>query len=92
MGEGFNRAEHCKRIASKGGKATVAKHGAEHMSAIGVKGFRSLAAKFRSVKEAKDWLARIGTYNYVKSTGLPDTGKFSHERPLAPWESGYTEF
>lgn len=36
---GFNRAAHCKRIAAAGGRSTVARHGAAHMSAIGKAGF-----------------------------------------------------
>jgi general stress protein YciG len=35
------RREHLRTIASKGGKSTVARHGREHMSRIGKKGFRA---------------------------------------------------
>ena len=39
----FNRANHCRQIASKGGKATVEKYGRGYMRVIGKRGFQSLA-------------------------------------------------
>lgn len=82
----FDRAEHCRRIASKGGRTTVARHGSSHMSAIGVKGFRATAKHFRSTRQYKIWLASMGAFAYWRSTTLPDTGKFSAEPPPAPWD------
>lgn len=92
MAKSFDRKAHCRRIAALGGKAVVAKHGQSHMSAIGVKGFRATSSKFRSVAEYKDYLRRLGIWSYVTSTGLPDTGKFDHSKPTAPWESNHVEF
>lgn len=88
----FDRAEHCRKIASMGGKATAAKYGPAHMSAIGVKGFRATAAKFRSVRDYKLWLGSMGAAVYWEMSDLPDTGKFPVNRPLAPWQDGYVEF
>lgn len=58
----FNRAQHCRRIASLGGQALVRIHGTEHMSQIGAKGFKKalelgwgleLAAKLSASYSAK---------------------------------------
>ena len=88
----FNRAEHCKRIASKGGRTTVARHGSSHMSAIGVKGFQATAKHFRSVTEYKLWLGSMGGFAYWRASGLPNTGKFPSEPPPAPWDPNHIEF
>lgn len=89
----FNRAEHCRRIAGRGGRATVTRHGREHMSAIGVKGFRATAARFRSPREYKVWLGCLGAHTYARHVGLPGwQGKFGHRPPPAPWDPEYTEF
>jgi hypothetical protein len=82
----FDRKAHCRRIASKGGRTTVARHGSSHMSAIGVKGFQATAKHFRSTRQYKNWLASMGAFAYWRSVGLPDTGKFSAELPAAPWD------
>lgn len=94
----FNRAEHCRRIASKGGRAVVAKHGREHMSRIGRKGFEATAKYFGSESRYKNWLAIKASHNYWKSTGLPPKYDFNGipvfpmEPPLAPWDERYTPF
>ena len=90
--EPFDRAAHCRRIASKGGRATVDRHGSSHMSNIGVKGFLKTASHFRTVRDYKHWLASTGAAVYAQSTDLPDTGKFPQQRPPAPWEPDYVEF
>ncbi len=88
----FDRAEHCRRIAVAGGRATYRKHGSSHYSAIGSKGWQAFAARFRSPAEARHYLASMGAHVYWKATGYPDTGKFPAAPPVAPWEEGYTEF
>ena len=88
----FNRAEHCRKIGSKGGRTTVARHGSSHMSAIGVKGFNKTARHFRSTTDYKLWLGSMGAAVYAQSTDLPDTGKFPQQRPPAPWDPDYVEF
>lgn len=77
----FDRAAHCRRIASRGGRATVAKHGSSHMRKY-----------FRSASDYKLWLGSMGAAVYAQNSGLPDTGKYPHERPPAPWDDGFTEF
>ena len=95
----FNRVDHCRSIAGKGGRALVAKHGRQHMSHIGRKGFEATARKyFRSEQDYKNWLAIKSAFNYWNSTGLPPKYDingipvFPTEPPPAPWEKGYTEF
>lgn len=69
----FDRAEHCRRIASKGGRATVKKYGAEHMRKIGRKGFESTTERYfnGSAEAHKGWLAWMGLYVYWRDTGIP---------------------
>jgi hypothetical protein len=38
----FDRAAHCRAIGSKGGRATVDKHGVVWMSVIGKRGFKAM--------------------------------------------------
>ena len=54
----FDRAEHCRRVGAHGGGATVARHGAAQMTAIGRAGARTtsrhhVVAFFRGVVTAK---------------------------------------
>ena len=56
----FDRAAHCRRIGAHGGAATVARHGAQHMSIIGRAGARTTierhgVAFFRGIVTAKGW-------------------------------------
>lgn len=83
----FDRKAHCRRVGSLGGRATVAKYGSSHMSAIGVRGFRAFSARFSSVRAAKRWLSETGSYVYWQQTRLPDTGKFLARLPVAPWDN-----
>lgn len=90
--EPFDRADHCRRIASKGGRTTVARHGSSHMSAIGVKGFLATAKHFQSMAHYKMWLADTGAHEGWRQTQLPATGKFASEKPTGPWDPDYVEF
>jgi general stress protein YciG len=69
----FDRAAHCRRIASKGGRATVQKHGRDHMAKIGRKGFRATTQKWFGGDEEKhkQWLATVGFWVYWLHSGLP---------------------
>ena len=42
----FDRAAHCRRIASKGGLAVVKKYGKTYMQNLGKKGFQSTCQKY----------------------------------------------
>ena len=68
----FDRAAHCRRIASSGGKATVEKHGRKHMSEIGKRGFETTTKRyFGGDKEAhKQYLIEELGHAYWKATGL----------------------
>jgi hypothetical protein len=88
----FDRAAHCRAIGSKGGRATVNKHGSSHMAAIGVKGFQATAKHFRSTQEYKTWLGVMGGRVYALSVGLPNSEEKFGPVPPAPWDADYTEF
>jgi len=49
---------HLRNIASKGGQATVAKHGARHMSEIGKRGFDALAQRLGDYGAAVSYLQK----------------------------------
>jgi hypothetical protein len=56
----FDRAGHCRKIASYGGVATVRTHGVAHMRAIGTAGARATIARhgfdyWRGIVAAKRW-------------------------------------
>jgi hypothetical protein len=58
----FDRAAHCRRIASYGGVATVTTHGAHHMRVIGQVGARVTIERhgydyWRGLMDAKGWQA-----------------------------------
>ena len=58
----FDRAAHCRRIASYGGVATVTTHGTHHMRAIGQTGARVTIERhgyafWRGLMDAKGWQA-----------------------------------
>lgn len=42
----FDRAAHCRKIGSLGGKATAEKHGSQHMREIGQEGGYALLEKY----------------------------------------------
>ncbi|MCA9936815.1 MAG: hypothetical protein KC415_22925 [Anaerolineales bacterium] len=92
-------SEFYRRIGSKGGRTTVAKHGREHMQRIGRKGFESTTQRyFRSEAEHKHWLTVAGAHQYWRSTGLPmkcdRDGRpvWPAEMPPHPAHDDYTEF
>jgi general stress protein YciG len=68
----FDRAAHCKQIAAQGGKTTVQRHGREHMSAIGRKGWLVSTARYflGSERLHKQYLARLGAHVYWTQSGL----------------------
>lgn len=69
----FDRAAHCRKIASQGGRALVAKHGRSHMSAIGKRGYMVTTCRYFLGKEKlhKKWLITAGLAAYWAATGLP---------------------
>lgn len=93
------KRNYYRQLGSKGGRATVERHGRAHMQTIGKKGFEQTGKKyFRSMQEYKLWLASLGSFVYWRDTGLPPkydrTGNpiFPTNKPLAPWDDDYTEF
>lgn len=59
MKSSFDRATHCRKIASSGGKATVAKYGSTHMSKIGKRGATVLWERYRLVPVAVSQFALV---------------------------------
>lgn len=95
----FNRAEHCRRIAAKGGKAVVDKYGPEYMSQIGKRGFeRTTKLYFQSRAHHIGWLQEMGAWAYWRSTGIRMKYDFNgvpvwpEEKPLHPSLPGYVDF
>jgi hypothetical protein len=66
------RAQHCRRIASRGGRALVAKYGRDHMSRIGRRGFDVTTERHfgGDEDEHKRWLRAVGAFVYWSSTGI----------------------
>lgn len=59
----FDRAAHCRRIASLGGAATLTKHGRHHFRAIGAAGARVTIdrhglAYWRGLRNVQRWTPR----------------------------------
>lgn len=69
----FDRAAHCRKIASKGGRALVAKHGRAHMSTIGKRGYMVTTCRYflGSDQLHNRWLTTAGLAAYWLATGLP---------------------
>ncbi len=91
--------EFYRRIGSLGGRATVQRHGSEHMRQIGQRGFQSTTDKyFRNERHHKQWLAEMGAYTYWQQTNLPmrygRNGEpiFPPIRPTHPAHPDHTEF
>lgn len=91
--------EFYRRIGSLGGRATVQRHGSEHMRQIGKRGFEVTTARhFRSEQHHKRWLAEMGAYTYWRQTNLPmrygRNGEpiFPTTRPSHPAHPDHTEF
>jgi general stress protein YciG len=68
----FDRAEHCRRIAAKGGKTTAARHGRGYMREIGRKGWLVTTARYflGSERLHAAWLAAMGAHVYWRESGL----------------------
>lgn len=82
--------DNAKEFGRKGGRATVERHGGEHMRHIGKKGHISTTEKhFEGNEEAHGaYLAQLGRWVYWKHTGLrmklgPD-GKPIWRKPRHP--------
>lgn len=89
--------EFYRRIGSKGGKQTFARHGHEHMSRIGRKGFDATTEKyFRNEREHKLFLAEMGAYTKRKSADLKYARDgvpiFPDQKPTHPAHRDFTEF
>lgn len=65
--------DYYRRIGSKGGRTTAARHGRGHMQAIGRRGFETTTARYFHGSRAahSSWLARAGLHQYWRQTGLP---------------------
>lgn len=62
-----------KEMGSKGGKATVERHGRSHMQEIARRGFQAVTEKYFSGSEGlhKSYLVEMGLYQYWLQSGLP---------------------
>ena len=95
----FDRAAHCRRIATLGGRATVARYGHEHMRKIGRLGFEATTRRhFRNEIHHKLWLVEMGYHVYWRNTGLPMKYTASgysiwpEQKPVHPAHEGYVPF
>ncbi len=95
----FDRAAHCRRIASRGGRALVEKYGVEHMRRIGRQGFETTTQRyFQGEHHHIAWLTQTGLHNYWKSTQLPMKHTveghpvWPEEPPTHPAQPGYVPF
>lgn len=68
----FDRAAHCRRIASKGGRATYERHGGRHMQRIGRRGWEVTTARYFAADPLLHitWLTTAGAFAYFSHTGL----------------------
>lgn len=81
----FDRAAHCRAIASKGGKTTVNRYGRAHMQAIGRRGWEATTRRYfaGNGRLHVTWLVTAGLYNYFSQTNL----QMKHDvngRPIWP--------
>jgi hypothetical protein len=94
----FDRAAHCRSIASRGGLATVAKYGRSHMSKIGRHGFDVTTERyFQGEAHHKAWLRDHCGYLYWEQTGLAMKHTLSGEtvwptKPVHPSRPDYVPF
>lgn len=65
--------EFYRRIGSKGGRATVARHGRAHMSEIGRRGYMVTTCRYFLGNDQlhNRYLARMGAHVYWRDSGLP---------------------
>ena len=74
------RREHCRRIASKGGKVTASKPG--HMSAIGKKGFEAFADRYCSDRGAAvAWIQSKGGMKHKNGYTPPKRERITYGEP-----------
>lgn len=68
----FDRAAHCRRIASAGGRQTVSRHGRGHMARIGARGWRATTDRYFAGLDQlhRQWLATVGAYQTWRASGL----------------------
>jgi len=65
-------SENAAQHGRKGGKVTAERHGREHLSEIGRRGFHAHAEKwFGSIEAYKQHLAERCAYNYWRQTDRP---------------------
>ena len=64
--------ENAREMGSKGGRATVRKHGKQHMSQIGKAGKNRVVELYFDGDEAAfiNWFTELGLYNYWSSTNI----------------------
>jgi len=74
--------EHLRAIASTGGRTTVERHGAEHMSTIGRRGFEAIAARYGEINAIR-WLGKKGTRTFTKR---PKSQWTSDKRAITAWD------
>lgn len=70
----FDQVEHCRRIASAGGRATVERHGRAHMGRIGRKGWEATTARYFAGQGRLHvaWLVAAGARAYFSHSGLSE--------------------
>lgn len=94
------KREYFRKLGSRGGKATVKKHGRSHMREIGKKGFAATTKKHfqGDVGSHKEWLIKIGNFNYWSSTNIPMKRDFNgtpvwpDEKPTHPANGNWVPF
>lgn len=83
----FDRAGHCRAIASKGGRATYQRYGRRHFQKIGRRGWEQTTRRYFAGSPLLHitWLKTAGLHNYFSSTNL--TMKYDvNGRPIWPNE------
>lgn len=77
----FNR-DNASKCGKKGGRTTVRKHGRQHMSKIGRKGFEQTTNLYFGGDENahKEYMAEMGRWQYFTQTGL----RLKHDRDGNP--------
>ena len=78
------RAAHCRRIASLGGQATLARRGTEHFAAIGKRGFQAALdlgyGDYLLTKLAPSYRAKFGTDPVLGRNRAGDTARAQARR------------
>ena len=84
--------QYYQEIGRRGGKATVERHGAEHMAELGKKGFAATTTRhFGGSREAHlAWLEQAGLHAYWAGSGITmkrdrdGFGVWPEEMPVHP--------